>query len=341
MKLTVVASALKAAVERLGPIHLAYEIGEFLLHIRKLDPVAISDGTGVLGQLFLSFFKSKTDNASVAEDLAYEFHKTLRDEAGFADHQVFAFIKAVHDAASVSEARAMSLTKPAADQFTVLEGSVLALTKGLVEHLGFSDDEVISFIKILVDGSVVSDSFAQSFSKPANDAAETLDEYASALTKVLVDHLNVTDDIDGVASILDDENMQFIKGTTDIAAVTDVIYILIEAVREFADTAAAFDAAAVQFGKALTDATAAAQDSVALAPNKGLSDESFFTDLVNRNSSKGLSDNSQVIDSTAFGLETVKKESALVSDTGMVRIQGYAEDFSYFAGDYVGISQTF
>ncbi len=119
----------------------------------------------------------------------------------------------------------------------------------------------------------------------------------------MTDILSVTDDVDGEASVLDDQEMQFVKQRTDSAIMSDVIEFIISAVRNFQETPSVADALAKATARSQSD-NALAGDAAIVAPGKGL------------------------------------QNTASTSDAGSLRSQGYC-DLSYFADDYVGATRTF
>lgn len=340
--------AIRAAVERLGTnaavsvpaIALAYEIGEWLIHYRRVDPVSVDDGTGVLGQMFVSFFKNKTDLAGAAEDMAYALHKDLRDGAGLTDIEIFSFFKALANSVGAQEAHAFAVNKPLVEMVANTEDHAYLLTKKAKEDsVGLTDLQVQSFFKALIDVSGVSDALASAIDKPFVDAGAASDFYSNMLTKIVSDRISVTDDIDGAASILDDQVMVFTKGSTDIVGVSDEIYIIIEVLREFFDTAAASDMFAIQLAKTFNE-LASLSDDQTLSFNKGLSDPLLLQEMLSRSFEKALLDNPSVADSRAFATSTVKSDVASFTDVGSVQNQSYG-DTSYFSENYVGVFRTF
>lgn len=347
MKATAVVLAIQAAAQRLGTaasvsipaIGLAYEIGEWLIHYRRADPISVTDGTGVLGQMFLSFFKTKTDNAVLADDVSQQFVKGLRDTAGLSDDQIMAFFKTLADPAVVRDAKALYLQKPLNELVANTEDHAYLLTKKVKEDIvGLTDTKLYVFFKALLDVAGASDALANSFSKPTFDEYSVADAYAGFLTKIVADRINVTDDIDGAASIQDDQEMQFTKGVTDVAGVSDEIYIIIEVLREFFDTAAVSDLAALGFSKPAADAAEFTDDQTNEF-NKGLFEIPAFQDFLIRDSAKSLLDNASITDSRAMATSTVKTDGFQTTDTGTVQCQSYGDD--YFAEDYVGVFRSF
>lgn len=339
MKLTAVAQAISVASARLGmslsaqaestvaavqvqSIHLAYEIGQWIIRFNKLDPINVIDGAGIVSEMFISFFKTKTDSAALAEAIALEFHKNLRDNAGLTDVQIFEFFKNLSDQAAASDHYSASMAKPVADQYSVMEESVIAFYKALTESAGFTDDQVIEFGKVLTDTAGASEQVSWDVAKPLADAVGVLESSAKALAKTIYDQITVTDDFDGVASVNDDQTMLFNKGVTDVAGFTDLISMVVNYARASDDTVAAADHLSFDLAKPLSDVPIIGEQI-----SKGLSKAPITDQFV-------------VTDQPSLGTGLVKQDSTTITDSGSLRSQGYCE-FSYFAEDYVGASQTF
>lgn len=331
MKLTAAVSAITLAVGRLGTtaassvsrIQLAADLGYWILRVNKLDPIGVTDGAGVLGELFVDFFKARTDNAVLADAIAADFYKALRDDAGFTDAQIVDFFKSFVDSATTSDTLKVDYAKPAvADEVSLLENAVYAFGKALTDSPGFSDTEYFDFFKALTDGAATSDAAIAAVGKALADSAAATDTAARGIAKVLVDQITLTDDFDGAASILDDQTMQFQKTRVDVAAVADSFYRLVAFVRAFADTAIFSDAESRESSKALVDSAGAAE----------LAEKAF--------SKAPFLDGASVLDAQSLQSGLGKSESTLLSDTGSLRSQGYC-DFTYFAEDFVGASRTF
>jgi len=191
----------------------------------------------------------------------------------------------------------------------------------------------------------------------------------------LHDIANVTDDVDGEASILDDQEIQFVKQRTDAAFVSDVLVATFVVIRDFTnaaalsdvittaftkntlDTSLAFDAAQLLTGKhaydILVTADSASQafakhtldtplafDAVNMLTGKQVYDIPVTTESASKAFMRGRADTTLVGDANFVRPGKGLLETASTTDAGSLRSQGYA-DFTYFAEDYVGASRTF
>jgi hypothetical protein len=349
MSLPIVANAIRAACARMGtaaqvsvsPVRLAIEIGEFLLNVRKRDSVTASDGTGVLSEMFLTFFKSKIDVASVAEDVAFEFYKALHDEAGLSDARIFAFFKTLIDEMRVQDAHALNLSKPMAELVAGVEDKTYLLSKKVKEDAVGAQDALDYFdvAKALTDGIGLVEARAFGLFRPIAEKFEVADAEFQTVTKNFQDTLHVTDDMDGAASILDDQAMQFTKQMAEVAGVTDEIYIIIEVLREWFETATVGEVFALLLSRGLFD-SAAVSDYCNQILNKTVFDTVGTQDSTTKSAAKSLADSGLFTDGKAIAMSRVKNESTLISDTGSLRNQSYSGS-DYFAEDYVGVSRSF
>jgi hypothetical protein len=137
----------------------------------------------------------KTGGTSVtAANLAFKLEQgfflhlvDLLDNSTVTDNQVQAFFKSLSDSSSIAEALLFAVDKALADTPALTDFTSFSITKSGVS-----------------DGAAVSES------------------HSRHLAKLVFDTINVTDDIDGAASILDDQEMQFFKTRTHIANVSDL-----------------------------------------------------------------------------------------------------------------------
>ena len=94
------------------------------------------------------------------------------------------------------------------------------------------------------------------------------------MLKTLTNLVTVPADVDGEASVLDDQEMQFIKNTTNIATITEVIALATTFNRAFADSFGVTDGDVLDFGKRPSN-TASMTDAGSLR-NQGYADFTYF-----------------------------------------------------------------
>ena len=166
-----------------------------------------------------------------------------------------------------------------------------------------------------------------------------LDAKQLSVSKKLNDYLNATDDVDGAASILDDQEMMFIKQRTDLGSVTDSFAFAMSYVRPYVDSYRALDKITFGFGKFLLE-TSRFSDSKTFVVSKKLADSFGSRDLLAKVMGRPLTDNARAVDLKVFALSKARTDAATLSDSGSLRSQSYC-DLSYFLEDYVGTFRTF
>jgi len=258
------------------------------------------------------------------------------------------------DAHAVSSGKLLTNTSAAADAPSKEPGKVL---NDIVTEV---DDQTILFTmkapdnpvgavdgvstkgvgKSAEDFAVSLDQAARSFGKDVQDIFAAVDEINSFSTsKQIVDSIFVTDDVDGAASILDDQEMQFVKQHTDVVGFSDLIHIGLVFTREFIDTGVSLDSVAFAAAKALADGYTVT-DVINVLTGKHFSDIFSASETLTKAVSAARIDSALLGDAHAAASSKVLFDTPLLADAGSLRSQGYC-DFAYFAEDYVGASRTF
>ena len=250
----------KMTTTQLAKLKLKVEQGNFLLFSELASTVAASDGVGGVDAAVFSFFKTLTDSAALAEDAVIAFNKGFSETVSCVDDSEFEklFNRPVVDDVAITDPIAKSLTRGFADSFSVAE-----------------DAAVLGLGKIFSETPAITDVLRPSAGKGLNETPALTDAItARALTKALANSVNTTDDVDGEASILDDQEMQFVKNTTNVAALTDAIAIATTFNRAFADSFGVTDGDVFDFGKRPSD-TASITDAGSLR-SQGYCDFTYF-----------------------------------------------------------------
>jgi len=100
------------------------------------------------------------------------------------------------------------------------------ITQNLADSAGFVDDYALDLSKLLTDTSSFADSLSFVVDKPLSDAYSATDsDLSRSFSKQLSDSFFVTDDLDGNASIEDDQNMAFTKKRVDLAFALDTLLV--------------------------------------------------------------------------------------------------------------------
>lgn len=126
------------------------------------------------------------------------------------------------DTSTLSDSATRAFFKTLADTSAVAEIATLAFTKAPSDTPTAADEALRSVTKALADTPVATDLMARSLSRPGvADAATVSDIRSTHLNKHAFDAVNLTDDIDGAASIDDDQEIQFFKSRSESIGVTD------------------------------------------------------------------------------------------------------------------------
>jgi hypothetical protein len=289
------------------------------------------------------------------------FYKNSSDVSNLSDDEYFSFGKTLVNTSNVADSfyRVVQYRRKFFEDTNLLDSYDKSFFKALVETPSFADVERKDTTKALANQTDSSDFYRSSFSKFKDDSfslSDTLDTIeffknaketvgfseveTVAFAKYLFDTVTVTDDIDGAASILDDQEMNYFKFTSNISKATDNFYRVVSFVRQYTDSSDLSDIALLELGK-------------------NLKNELSMSDVTYSDIRKPLEDTSKVNDSIAIDLllapflsnttssdlysgelGKVLPNTTSFTDTGSLRSQGYS-DFSYFAEDYVGSSRTF
>ena len=209
------------------------------------------------------------------------------------------------DTAIVSDIATSNNTKSLTDSSTLSDSNLLNTIKIAEDSSSISDNTSLANTKPLADSSTISDISELSNTKPLTDSGTITDTFNRIVDFIrdISDSINVTDDIDGAASLEDEQIALFFKNTTDLASFTDSIIILLSTIKDIFDSINVLDLASLDTIKPLSDLTNIT-DNVGLGNNKGATD------------------------------------SSTLADTGRIFLITYA-DASYFSEEYAGDLRTF
>jgi hypothetical protein len=284
MKLTSaeVIARITLAASRLGitlsastsPIKMGVELGNFLIEKFVNNTVEALDGVGGVDQLLVDFFKSLSDNPEVAEAIALDYYKYLTHEAEMSDDEIIDFFKNLANTASVGELYEPHFFKNTGNQFIATDDDAsLETGKNRFNTAEFSDDDVIEFGLNKSDPTLLAEAHYADFYKNTDNefsVAEQIDR--RDFYKSIYNTVNFTDDVDGAASILDDQEMAFFKNTTDISGVAESFDRQVNYDRKFTHTAGAADDSVNETGKNVANTSNVADDDTIFV-GKGLADQ--------------------------------------------------------------------
>lgn len=158
----------------------------------KISSLTASISVGLFDIAVILYY---SDLANVsASEVFFDFTKTEADSFNVLESLFSIVEKVTSDAGTLLDQNSFSFDKPLSNSFETFESTQKNLTKTSVEFSFVSDNTVEEFIKVLVSSS--------SFS----DEIESL-----SVIKNIFEQFFVTDDVDGKASILDDQEIFFTK----------------------------------------------------------------------------------------------------------------------------------
>ena len=274
---------------------------------------------------------------------------TVGDRAKFAvnysravlEYRVGIFLSALGkvDAAYISETLRRVMGKPFSDSSTITEQLAKDITKPQSDAFSASDLPSLGV------------------SKPQSDSSSVSETSNRQIGKGLSDSVGVTDDIDGEASILDDQEIDFFKVRRDTASVSESFARTVTYNRAFTESNSIADLPTVNLHKFLSDSvvisddtsfervldkdnTAGVTELTVFAFGKSLSDSGQISEQKAFSVGKVLSDSGIASESQVKSTGKVESDTATIGSSGSLISQGYC-DFTYFAEDYVGTSRTF
>lgn len=331
------------------------EIGIFLLK------EALSDFGFIADQHTLFVGKNLSDAASFETTIRYDFGKVLTETAVATDSpakrtgnrlrddlsavesiDTIGVFKGVFDAANFTFVTRFDTTKLLLESPTALDSLAANFSKPLVDNFAGADSPLLDIGKNIADIATGIDAQVLTAGKVLSNTADLSFSVALDTTKLLTDNIFVTDDIDGEASIEDDQNMLFTKTRTDIGTFSDLLSRTVNYSRSFADSSVSSDSTAIGVTKTLANAAAFLDVvTVDLVYTRSFSNSAAWQDDVSLGISTVLTDNGYAIESAVKSFDKGNSDSASVTDSGSLYGQDYVDNPFYFAEDYVGYSTTF
>lgn len=242
----------------------------------------------------------------------------------------------IGDIAAVVDGRSYNMTKPLADATVPVDATAVSALKVLASGLTMADAETVAALKGLADTVSSPDSIAFGVNRPLQDQQEVVDLISKVLARPLASEFGLTDD----------ETVSALKGLSETPEMVDALSILLLVLRELNDTVDVPDVRATVF----TPSTKVEEISVSdfdtvsslknLADGVAMNDGSEAVDGATYSFAKGISNVVFADDIRNLSFVTSRVESVAVTDAGILSVQDYC-DLSYFAQDYVGISQSF
>lgn len=324
---------------------------------------SLSDFGYVLDQLAVSLGKTFSDSANFSLTVTYDFAKSIGETAQTSDVLTKAtgsslqdqpiisenidsiyFSKITFDTANFSSATSVSTTKPLSDTAAFVDDQTTNFGKGLEDSPVTGDLLALEYDKFLANSGAGTDTQALSIGKVADDSANFTLETTLDTTKLLSDSIHVTDDVDGEASIEDDQNMLFTKSRTEVIWLTDSLDRTVAYSRAFSDSGVASDNVInFQTSKGLDD-TVSSDDSTQTAFGKALSDNGLATDNLLRSVDyiRAFAEQGDYNDSATLLAGKVSSDNFSATDL-FARTVSFSRNFSDSAslGDFTAIDIVF
>ena len=342
-------AALKAAAKQLKinvtaeqlPILMAIEVGHFLTEIIVDGNAYVKDGVGAEDGFVYQFLKTLTDDTALVDDAVMAFYKVLAENPSVSETQVFDFYKSLANSAVATDVYAAHLRRSITEPPVAVDIYTYAFNKVTADGAVATESDFKAVAKVLAEDPTLADTNVLSFFKSISENPNFTDTINTlAITKLLTDTVNATDDLDAAASILDDQEMQFTKITTNATTVADSFARVVAFLRSFSETPGLTDVNTLGIGKTISE-NPAFSDTNYVNFGKLLSEQPNITDLLALQvtlspftETPGVTDSADVVPNKVF------TELPSLTDAGSLRSQGYC-DFTFFAEDFVGASRTF
>lgn len=276
----------------------------------------LSDIAGVAEQAVLLANKGLTDGFQFDDQAMVTATKGLADTLGFSDVLVMFMDRKLADQAAAQDLASIATSKPFADGFGWFEGPGRAeyAIDYFLEDYAYEGAPAIQFIKARSDAAAFTDSSVRTVGKGLNEPLQLSETIGFHISRHIADSINITDDLDGVASLEDDQVISLRKAVTDLAAVTDSFVRVVYFTRSPVDPVSFTDSSVSRVGKAAADG-ASATDAPQLRTSKPLADASTVSDSAARASSKPLADAFALTDAYAKSTNKGLSDSGFTTDS--------------------------
>jgi hypothetical protein len=320
------------------------------------DTVVTTDGTvfalskplsvsfSALDATFLTALKllqdgfAMNDGADAVDGSTYSFSKGIQNVTFVADSTTQSALKALADGFDQLDLLVKFLSRPVSDSFPMTDSiqSIDAL-KSLANALVMADTQTVSTIKALADSIAQPDATAIDLAKLLDDSVPAIELISKLLSRPVSDLFLMSDSIQSVDAL---------KGIPDSITMQDSLQTLLLFIRDFDDQVSVSDLRATLFipSTKVEQITVADNDVIGyqknIADGFAMNDGSEAIDGSQYSIHKGISNVAFVGDLRVTLFSTSRLESVSTPDAGLVLAQSYA-DPTYFAEDYVGVSQSF
>lgn len=254
--------------------------------------------------------------ASILDDQEISFFKSKSELTRAIEAHSFALETSRRDDFSASDAQSLGVGKSEQETISQADAAAYALSKLGTENPSASDRQEASFAKSLEHGAAALAAASITISKSLKEAILVADSanLVNAQNRPLGDTVNVTDDVDGETSILDDQEINFFKAKVDIASATEQFSRVVSYVREFSEENFASDSATLQYAKAQSE-TVSGSEQTTLSMLKSLSEVSSPVDAIAVAYAKGFTHQTSALDAPKLSISKAFSETVAFSDS--------------------------
>ena len=211
-------------------ICLLAELGQFVHTYRRVEELHLHDLATV------SAYKTLQEVAGTADHYTVQIAKSLQDNPVVIERLTQELSKRLQDLAGTSDAQFTYLGKQLKESaFGVVDLVQPEVIKSTQDVVTWSDSHYERITKGLLDSPRLIEVVAVSSTRFAQDQNIVLDRAAVNYQRNVFDTVGATDDLDGTASLLDEQVATFTKGINRGVRFTEHIERLVISNRSFAD----------------------------------------------------------------------------------------------------------
>lgn len=301
-----------------------------VLRVSFVVPVTEVSAAQLAASTVASIAKSTTEYIIPAADVSYVLltpsayldtsgrFQLVQESFVLTDGVYIQLIRVVSDTVAVTDRPRKTLSRPILGDAVVMTDvatTLLTLIRYYADTFGFSENVALSVARKSADTFAVTDLASILLERPADDAYALLDAFA----------LEVIKNIDSPVVTSEYTVFSVDKVLADVPVIIETLALDFSKLLE--DSFSTLDAMNLAIEREITDGF-------------GVNDDFDAGDGLVYSFSKGVSNVTMLSDATSRAVDKLLADIASASDSGSLIMQNYC-DPTYFAEDYVGVSQTF
>jgi hypothetical protein len=212
-------------------LKLTQEVGQFVLALFRDDKASFHD------DLKRELQRSSVDEATVIAHYLWQLERYADDQAAFVDQTTQALTKQSYDAMVLVDQSNVTGQKLLSEQPVVESWAYRLIAKPLIEACLLLNENVKQTGKDTKDIASAMDRLSDDFLKSIVDTVFFEASTQWALVKLIADRATVTDDVDGVTSAEDDQEIAFLNQVQHRLTVGDSLIRSVGFTRAFSDQA--------------------------------------------------------------------------------------------------------